>query len=169
MIRETPVRPSDFFYQNPRNRAHVQNRSVPVEIATFESVWIEGTVTAILTGLLIGALYIAYPAFSWLIAVLAIAVIGGVPLFFVKRKNADFNARLVEQGAYCMGEVVTCAATVNRSGFYVTTTYSFVMPDGRRLTGKSTAKREDLNGKQLPLPGTRVYVLSFGKNEYYLL
>jgi hypothetical protein len=84
--------------------------------------------------------------------------------------------RYTREGQILQGELRFCVASVGQhpfargpADFDVTIEYRFTTPDGITIHRTTKEVRNDLNGKQLPMPGTPVYVLYFNDREYYLL
>jgi hypothetical protein len=105
--------------------------------------------------------------------------IGGV-IFLASTEDYSDSQKLMQrytrEGQILQGELLAWVASVGQhpfargpADFDVTVEYRFTTPDYITIHRTTKEVRNDLNGKQLPMPGTPVYVLYFNDREYYLL
>jgi hypothetical protein len=177
-IQETPVRrpleiTKNVFFFNPRNREYINGLRTPLEIATIHTVFKESVFAGSIVMVIAGASYFALPQMGWLIALVTLPAIVILPYMIVAQANGRINDRVARGGEFLMGEVVSCIAGLSSKGrsaeFQVTTTFTFLTPNGTKLLGTDKQIRPDWDGKQLPSPGTPVVVLYFSDTEHYLL
>jgi hypothetical protein len=68
--------------------------------------------------------------------------------------------RLSREGQIVRGELVSASGRRgNKGNYFVTVNYRFRTPGGEELSGKETATRNDLRGRELPAPGTPLSIL----------
>lgn len=182
-IEETPVRlPThileDAFFFWESNRALLNGnphrdviRGGPSATAPFEFPWGLFMIMALTLGFIV-----VFPTY-WVGAVL----VGGATLLIVAVTDSYNNAqkqmqRLSTEGHILSGELMRCVASMvpnpmgkGASDFYVSVEYRFLTPNGTPIHAIYKEARNDLNGTQLPVPGTPLYVLYFNDREYHLL
>jgi len=96
--------------------------------------------------------------------------------FFLNPDNArryDMNAtrQAVESDQLIQGQITTCAAEQqSENSFTVRVGYHFVDPSNSRMKrGTATVMRADLHKTALPKPGTPVWVLYRGRDNFTIL
>jgi hypothetical protein len=77
--------------------------------------------------------------------------------------------RLQAKGVLLEGELIQIEPYIEGEQHFLVAEYRFASPTGRKRQGKQTAEREDLRGKNLPLPGTPVTVLYADDQTYVML
>lgn len=180
MNEETPVRiptriREDAFYYDERN-CGVLNGSTHYSFFVPSPKRHTPHIEAFIIGLGLGTLVLALVGLHALgIALLFVGALGLLGMIISEpfRWKKELNERFPREGYVVLGEILTCIAYIKRAGqyayFMVEIEYRYRAPNGDFFTSSINAQRPDLNGTQLPPPGTPVYVLYFSEQEAYLL
>lgn len=179
MSEETPVRiPSrlreDAFFYDERNmdelyRTENHHFFVPPPKGHDYGLYVLtlGTGAAVLTLALMG--------FNAWIAILLFGLLAmlGMMMYAPFRWKREFHERFSREGYVVPGEIITCIAFTKPGNtsvmFMVEAEYRYRAPNGEFFVSSIAEPRPDLEGTQLPPPGTPVYILYFSEHEAYLL
>lgn len=171
------VRDDAFFYYE-RNRDYLNGRqNVGVQLQnTFDShdditLFVIGGVAVVSVVLLI-ALAFLRDLFLFVLFQLLFGALF-LPRLWEGWRTRKSIRRLDGDGQIVSGELVNTIAsiggTAHKALFYVEASYRFTSPSGTLVEGRVKHPCPDLSGVALPVPGTPVYVLYFGENDFYLL
>lgn len=182
-LTEAPVRyprtiDEDAFFYYPENETFIHQHSNVARVPNPAQLY--GLDTAILLAGLIGVFVVALllgnliPLPITLVLTMILWVMGHSALidYLGKRHSRAITQRFLNAGTILNGKIVSCVGTAGRgkdTRFFVEATYEYLNPNGERREASIKTARPDLEGKQLPAPGTPVYVLYFRDGENYLL
>jgi hypothetical protein len=100
-----------------------------------------------------------------LVATLLSTIPFGLFLCWYRRR-----ARLLQNGVVLDGKLLLCnAAAYSEGGYHVSIVFGFRSPTGRILDGRASALRDDLKGRPLPQPDSKVAVLYLDDGNYQVL
>lgn len=180
---ETPVRlpthiREDAFFYKMENRAVLNGTLAQLFFTIPYQSWNHHRFLLVLGSMIILmiALALFHSSFWIVVFLLGLMVSMAFPIVDKHKRNQHLKARFHQEGYIVQGEIVSCVASVNQfvgtfaaNAFVVEVDYRFTAPDGDIFRSSITEPRPDLNGTQLPAPGTPVYVLYFNERECYLL
>lgn len=189
---ETPARSvahlrDDAFFLH-YNQGFVRGQWVVVNVPN--PLYQKADITIYLVGAVIGSvvlllalIYLLYLLFNisllGLLYFPAIFLGGYIPFYAVgrygERVNRRIEKRFQREGQILQGEIFHSAGSVSslmsprRHTFVVKIGYRVETPTGKAVRRYVIEPRPDLEGVQLPAPGTPVYILYFNDDEHYLL
>jgi hypothetical protein len=79
------------------------------------------------------------------------------------------NRRLSAHGHFIPAQLEEARTMRTRNGLDLHIKYSFLTPEGERLTKKASNIRNDLKNMPLPVPGTRMVVLYVDRRNFRLM
>lgn len=175
--RPTYIREEAFFYEE-LNRARLYSKLPPDFSVIPQPGWYAyfGFIAGGVGLILLSLLFIVGWNFWIVMLLFGLVAMVAVPMIMQHQRTRLLATRFGKEGYIVVGEVVSAIASMEGSPliqssykFIVEIEYRFAAPQGEIFRSSIKAARPDLNGKQLPLPGTPVYVLYFSEAEAYLL
>ena len=168
--RPALVQENAFFY-NPDNRFYLLGQTPDLHIRINTPPNNAADFLIVCCGLVALLSFLLYGLSPWFSLSFMASLVGFIfsALMITRHKRAYLHRRLAREAYFLNGTLLACVARGGRSSLEVEAQYEFVSPTGITLRGKERKERPDLSGKQLPAPGTPVYVLYFSDKEFYLL
>lgn len=167
--------PEETFFFQPHNQEAFRKPALPLEVIPYPMHLLSNLGGWGLVGLAFACTSYGYattPHWIWLLVATGIILGGAFPFLRVAQRNATLNKRAMAKSDILKGEVSSCIreeGLLSSRPSSITTIYLFANPAGTHIRRTTTQKRPDLKDRELPEPGTPVYLLYFNDDEYYLL